>query len=345
MEKACGNSACRNTFICHNDKKKFCSNRCYPSVIARAAAKQASRNGALAGATNCASLDTVRTTPAHTPAPTYYETPDDTSTRRTRDDSWIPSPHSGCSPPTARFGRPRRDPAPSANFPLAGIDAPHPALFPSHARPQPTPPATRRAPAPPTINLRSHQGPVVPYQPISSPHSPLGTSPTTNSGASSPSLELGVDDLDGSLPDEEDGPTPANLFYEHWAPIIMECSSRTELDTIASDLAADWHSALRKTTHLTVRPLDLLVLLVRHLKGPTRIGTSPGNNSESVRRTMPSDGRRPANSKHSSKDTRRGPYARFWARHRSATLAPSSPPHSSSRPPMSSLALRKRTLW
>ncbi|XP_046651115.1 uncharacterized protein LOC124342196 [Daphnia pulicaria] len=249
MEKACGNSACRNTFICHNDKKKFCSNRCYPSVIARAAAKQASRNGALAGATNCASLDTVRTTPAHTPAPTYYETPDDTSTRKTRDDSWIPHSHSSCSPPTARFGRPRRDPAPSANFPLAGIDAPHPALFPSHARPQPTPPATRRAPAPPTINLPacvSHQGPVVPYQPISSPHSPLGTSPTTNSGASSPSLELGVDDLDGSLPDEEDGPTPANLFYEHWAPIIMECSSRTELDTIASDLAADWHSRTSK---------------------------------------------------------------------------------------------------
>ncbi|EFX65812.1 hypothetical protein DAPPUDRAFT_116952 [Daphnia pulex] len=84
--QACGNSACRNTFICHYDKKKYCSNRCYPSVLARAAAKQAGRNGALAGAANCASLDTAITTPAHTPAPTYYESPDDTSTRKTGDE-------------------------------------------------------------------------------------------------------------------------------------------------------------------------------------------------------------------------------------------------------------------
>ena len=71
----------------------------------------------------------------------------------------------------------------------------------------------------------THQGPVNPSQPISSPHSPLGTSPTTTSGASSPSLVQGIDDLAGSLLNDEDGSSPASLFYEHWAPIILECTS------------------------------------------------------------------------------------------------------------------------
>ena len=44
MERACGNSACSKSFICHNKNKKFCSTQCYPSVI-RAAAKQAEKNG------------------------------------------------------------------------------------------------------------------------------------------------------------------------------------------------------------------------------------------------------------------------------------------------------------
>ncbi|XP_046632270.1 uncharacterized protein LOC124311947 [Daphnia pulicaria] len=250
MEKACGNSACRNTFICHNDKKKFCSNRCYPSVIARAAAKQASRNGALAGAANCASLDTVRTTPAQTPAPTYYETPDDTSTRKTRDDSWIPSPHSGCSPPTARFGRPRRDPAPSTvtqTACIAGVNVSLPALSPPQARPFSTP--TSRSPRPPSIvqpTRVSHGDLDDQHLALPSPLFPSDTTPPPFSDASSSSFESSFDDLDGGVLEDEDALSPADLFYERWAPTILNCSSRTELDTIASDLATNWHALTLK---------------------------------------------------------------------------------------------------
>ena len=90
MEKAFADGICSNTFVCYNNHKKFCSTLCYPSVIARAAAKQAGKNGALARAADSVSPNTAKTTPASIPAPTYYESPDDTSTRKRRDDSCIP---------------------------------------------------------------------------------------------------------------------------------------------------------------------------------------------------------------------------------------------------------------
>lgn len=156
---------------------------------------------------------------------------------------------SGCSPPTVRSGSPWRDPAPhtiiqSARIPLRGVNAPHPAPSPPHARHSSTPPPTKLSSRPPTtIQLArvSDEGLDDRHPALPSPHFPADSTPPTFSGASSPSPtwdpQLGADDLDGSLFDDEDASSSSRLFYERWAPIIVNCSFRTELDMIASNLA------------------------------------------------------------------------------------------------------------
>ncbi|EFX83239.1 hypothetical protein DAPPUDRAFT_301908 [Daphnia pulex] len=167
-----------------------------------------------------------------------------------RDDSWIPSPHSGCSPPTARFGRPRRDPAPSTvtqTAGIAGVNVSLPAVSPPQARPFSTP--TSRSPRPPTIvqpTRVSHGDQDDQHLALPSPLFPSDTTPPPFSDASSSSSEPSLDDLDGGVLEDEDALSPADLFYERWAPTILNCSSRTELDTIASDLATNWHALTLK---------------------------------------------------------------------------------------------------
>ena len=91
MEKPCGNEACSNTFISHNNRKKYCSRQCYTSAAARGSqAKIAQRTTAPA----------YRVPPVHLTAPTrnYVESPDGTRAPRGRDGSWAPSPSRSSSP-------------------------------------------------------------------------------------------------------------------------------------------------------------------------------------------------------------------------------------------------------
>jgi hypothetical protein len=92
MEKACGNAACSNTFSSSNNRKKFCSAACYPSVIATAAAKRLGRGQKSVIPAPAASLPAA--------PPIYTESPSSSPAARSLDTSWAPSP-SGHSTRTA----------------------------------------------------------------------------------------------------------------------------------------------------------------------------------------------------------------------------------------------------
>ena len=57
-----------------------------------------------------------------------------------------------------------------------------------------------------------------------------------------------VYDSDAPEEDEEDGDaaSPAGAFYARWAPDILNCSSREELDVVTACCAADWHKRTKK---------------------------------------------------------------------------------------------------
>ncbi|EFX60839.1 hypothetical protein DAPPUDRAFT_341198, partial [Daphnia pulex] len=84
MEKACGNEACSNTFFSSNNRKKYCSAACYPSVIATAAAKRLGR-----GQKSVVPAPAVSQPAA---SPTYTESPPSSPAARSLDTSWAPSP-------------------------------------------------------------------------------------------------------------------------------------------------------------------------------------------------------------------------------------------------------------
>jgi hypothetical protein len=202
-----------------------------------------------------------------------------------------------------RSARPRRDPASTtiiqpARISLAGVDAPLPALSPPYDLPYLTPPRTRRALALPSIIQQArvtHVGLDDSHPAPSSPHFPSDSTPPPTSGASSPSPELGADDLDGAY------------LMTRTTHLLLTFSMSTGL----------------------ILPI-LLALLGRYLPPPLHIGSSPDSSSGSFTKKTPSDEWLPANFKLISRDTQRELSARCWVKLRRTTLVRSNLPHFSS---------------
>ena len=203
--RSCGNQSCPNTFVSVNNKKKYCSSRCYPSRSGRTTHVTSKSKGQVAAnpittasapalALDCYYAPPLPRPKGPTSAINYYESPDnDPKPARNRDAEWVPSPVNGSSPPFSLTGHRTHwtlgaDHSP-VNQPAASVLTHN---VQTHRLPQPTSPAMSSRSFSPT-------GPdsATPMR-VLSPPSQVAPRAKTLESANEDALEENEDDVDSA---------------------------------------------------------------------------------------------------------------------------------------------------
>ncbi|EFX71317.1 hypothetical protein DAPPUDRAFT_111874 [Daphnia pulex] len=224
MEKACGNVACTNTFSSSNNRKKFCSAACYPSVIATAAAKRLGRGQKSVVPAPAVSLPAA--------SPIYAESSPSSPAARSLDTSWAPSPSGPNHDLTSDESEHSDDPSPLLTTQRA-LDATGWAAYPVQP---PTSTQVSDTNLSVDASLRFNQPPWSAGTAITLPLD----SETESDGSDDDADET----VDSTL-------SPAEAFFNLWAPVFLGCSNREDVDLATESCAADWHRLTKKSDDLT----------------------------------------------------------------------------------------------